>query len=497
MDNAWRVGPTHVDFNVTNGCNLACTHCHSSSGDKLPRELSTAEVFDVLDQLHRLGSLRLAIAGGEPFMRRDIYDILEYACGLPGWQVAVITNGLFFANPGRVTQLAGRCPGLTVNVSLDGSTPTRFNLLRKQARHPGQDPTPMFNQVTTAIKTLAGAGIRTAVNLTLSRPTIEDCEPTYRLAVEELGASALVGIKFFPGGYGKAFQDLLELPFPVWSRAFAALTRAKLDGRLERLQISVPAAWEFYLPLAQAGIDVVSAEAAWGYRAPLRASGYRHTTTIGDTAGIAEMSIAGDGTVYPSVLCVGVEGLRAGDVRTESLGAIWAGSPVFTALRRQGVADLAAECDTCPLTSVCGGGSRARAYAGSSGITAADYACPLVRPASPRRPQAADRATAAPLGPANQTMRVLGAGPNAVRIFFTDQGCQVRANNHIIRFAPDESAGLAAALGVPDHADSPPASSVGTMLEALTSTLDRVGAAESAVAQLRSVRREVASGATR
>ncbi len=80
MSSVWDRGPAHVDFNVTNGCNLACSHCHSSSGDKLPRELHIDEVKDVVTQLHEMGVLTIAFAGGEPFIRKDILSILEHAC---------------------------------------------------------------------------------------------------------------------------------------------------------------------------------------------------------------------------------------------------------------------------------------------------------------------------------------------------------------------------------------------------------------------------------
>lgn len=458
MNTGWTVGPSHVDFNVTNGCNLACSHCHSSSGDKLPEELSTDEAVEVLNQLHAMGVLRLAIAGGEPFMRRDILQILEHACSLPGWQVSVITNGLFFRSKGRIEELADRCPGLSVNVSLDGSTPTRFHVLRKQAHRPNDDPTPMFAQVTQGIAGLVAAGVHTSVNVTLSRPTLDDCLPTYRLVVDELGASALVGIKFFPGGYGKAIRDRLEIPYPTWAAAFADLTIEKLAGRYPALQVSVPAAWEFYLPLIQAGIDIPDAERTWRYRSPLREQGYRASHSIADTTARAELSIAGDGTVYPSVLTVGVAELAAGNARGGQLHEIWATSSILTQLRTLEVDDLEADCRHCSLVGVCGGGSRARAYSGAGSIAAADYACPLINPAAMdvQRPDHQSPTTSNPIwldlptvkggkdfempseawksvSTAQPKMRVLGHGQHAARVFVGEDGRgEVRANGHIV-----------------------------------------------------------------
>jgi radical SAM protein with 4Fe4S-binding SPASM domain len=483
INSSWGMGPTHVDFNVTNGCNLACNHCHSSSGEKLPDELSIEEIKSVLDQLHRMGVLSLAIAGGEPFMRRDILDILEHACSLPGWTVSVITHGLFFRKQEGIEAIAGRCPGLTVNVSLDGSTPARFHVLRKQARRPNDDPTPMFTQVTTGITSLIAAGINTSVNITLSRPTIDDCIPTYRLVVDELGASALVGIKFFPGGYGKAMRDLLEIPYPVWSESLVRLTRAKLDGELPRMQISVPAPWEFYLPLAEAHIDIDAAEAAWNYRAPLREHGYRRMHSIGDSAGIAELSIGGDGNVYPSILTVGCDELICGNVREQSLTSLWRTSPALTAIRRSQVEDLSADCLNCPLVGVCGGGSRSRGFANSGSFYAADYQCPIVKPTRELADEDAQRVRLEPL------MRTFGKGHNAVRAYATEYEAQLRTNGHIISCDGAEARAILAILQTStgksaDEVLREDAAETHSVLTQLTDLLRQVGAAESAVREL-------------
>lgn len=487
MVDVWRIGPTHVDFNVTNGCNLACTHCHSASGAKLPAELCTEEVLDVLDQLHALGVMRVAIAGGEPFIRRDIVDILEHACRLPGWRVAVITNGLFFRQREQVARLAERCPDLTVNVSLDGSTASGFHVLRRQARRPDQDPQPMFDQIVDGIRSLVHLGVTTAVNVTLSRPTLHDWVPTYRLAVEKLGASALVGIKFFPGGYGKTFRGLLELSFEQWSGVFARITRAKLDGDLPGMQVSVPAAWEFYLPLLQAGIDVHGAEQAWGYRAPLREGAYRSSYSVGDTAGVAELSIAGDGTVYPSVLFSGMPGVASGNVRERPLAEIWAASPVLTSMRTMQVGDLAAECGACTFSAVCGGGSRARAYADTGRLDGIDAACPIVRAAEPA---AGGSPRVVPVGPPPVDMHVLGKGREAMRVFFTADGCQLRVNSHIVTCGADEAHLLRTAVGAGSAQTSAQDVGSGTprlsdAMDTLLATLRRVGAPTDAVSPLR------------
>ena len=71
---------------VTNDCNLRCTHCYVSSGDYVPpREMATDEIFGLIDQARDLGATRFLVTGGEPFMVRDIYDIIRHITTGPIW----------------------------------------------------------------------------------------------------------------------------------------------------------------------------------------------------------------------------------------------------------------------------------------------------------------------------------------------------------------------------------------------------------------------------
>ncbi|MEK7856146.1 MAG: radical SAM protein, partial [Acidobacteriota bacterium] len=84
--------PLIVWFEVTRACDLRCSHCYIDAGLKRRHELSTDEVFAVLDDLAKLGAFSIVLAGGEPYLRRDFPDILEYA-GKLGFVLAIVTNG--------------------------------------------------------------------------------------------------------------------------------------------------------------------------------------------------------------------------------------------------------------------------------------------------------------------------------------------------------------------------------------------------------------------
>src|SRR5215471_220682 len=68
-------GPV-VIWNLIRRCNLTCKHCYSISGDvDFPGELSSAEVFRVMDDLKTFRVPVLILSGGEPLLRRDIFEI--------------------------------------------------------------------------------------------------------------------------------------------------------------------------------------------------------------------------------------------------------------------------------------------------------------------------------------------------------------------------------------------------------------------------------------
>ena len=86
--------PICLTWELTYACNLECVHCLSSSGQRDPRELSTAEAKRVLDELRDLQVFYINIGGGEPMVRRDFFELVEYAIG-NGVGVKFSTNGAF------------------------------------------------------------------------------------------------------------------------------------------------------------------------------------------------------------------------------------------------------------------------------------------------------------------------------------------------------------------------------------------------------------------
>ena len=71
--------PICLTWELTYACNLACVHCLSSSGRRDPRELTTADCQAVIDTLQRMQVFYVNIGGGEPTVRPDFWELLDYA----------------------------------------------------------------------------------------------------------------------------------------------------------------------------------------------------------------------------------------------------------------------------------------------------------------------------------------------------------------------------------------------------------------------------------
>ncbi len=71
--------PICLTWELTYACNLACVHCLSSSGKRDPRELSTAQCKSIIDELERMQVFYVNIGGGEPTVRPDFWELVDYA----------------------------------------------------------------------------------------------------------------------------------------------------------------------------------------------------------------------------------------------------------------------------------------------------------------------------------------------------------------------------------------------------------------------------------
>ena len=111
--------PICLTWELTYACNLACVHCLSSSGRRDPRELTTAECKAVVDELQAMQVFYVNIGGGEPTVRSDFWELLDYATA-HDVGVKFSTNGIKL-DAEAARQIAANSY-IDVQVSIDGAT---------------------------------------------------------------------------------------------------------------------------------------------------------------------------------------------------------------------------------------------------------------------------------------------------------------------------------------------------------------------------------------
>src|SRR5690242_6955156 len=135
IDHPTPVGPRRnppgpvVIWNLIRRCNLTCKHCYSISADKdFPGELSTDEVYRVMDDLKAFRVPALILSGGEPLLRPDIDDISRRAKAM-GFYVGLSSNGTLIdaSNIERIVATGYDYVG----ISIDGMEATHDRFRRK------------------------------------------------------------------------------------------------------------------------------------------------------------------------------------------------------------------------------------------------------------------------------------------------------------------------------------------------------------------------------
>ena len=116
--------PLKIEFEITSSCNLKCKHCMLNLRDK--RELDSQKIKRLIDEWIHNGLLELQLTGGEPLLRSDLLDIIEYARSR-GLKVLLSTNGMLITD--KFAEKFGKL-GAFIEISLDGSNKEVHNKIR-------------------------------------------------------------------------------------------------------------------------------------------------------------------------------------------------------------------------------------------------------------------------------------------------------------------------------------------------------------------------------
>jgi [mycofactocin precursor peptide]-tyrosine decarboxylase / 3-amino-5-[(4-hydroxyphenyl)methyl]-4,4-dimethylpyrrolidin-2-one synthase len=188
-------GPLAVHLEVVAACNLSCTHCFAGDLPRRESRLSLAEIDRLFAEMASLGSFRLGLTGGEPLLRRDLFEIIDLAVG-HGLAPCVTTNGLLITED--IAREFGRRELVWLNVSLDGAT-ARTN---DQVRGAGT-----FDAVLDRLAVLRRHA-RFTLAFTILRDNVAEIAACAELATA-VGADTAVFRPLYPVGVARRHLDLM------------------------------------------------------------------------------------------------------------------------------------------------------------------------------------------------------------------------------------------------------------------------------------------------
>jgi len=167
--------PLSAHFDLTWRCNERCVHCYLDHDDH--GEVTTTEVKDILDQLAAAGTFFLILSGGEPVMRKDFFEIVEYARRLL-FSVKIKTNGILIGE-----REAARLRELAVEVVQISVYSHRSEVHDAITKAPGS-----LQRTLRAIRFLRDQGLKVIIAGVMMRQNMRDYKEVQRMA-EELGVT--------------------------------------------------------------------------------------------------------------------------------------------------------------------------------------------------------------------------------------------------------------------------------------------------------------------
>lgn len=374
--NAWLGGvdfdraPFTIAWEITRACAFSCVHCRADAQHRrAPGELTTEEGFALIDRFTEFGSPILVFTGGDPMMRKDLFDLIEYAdraglrCSLTPTATALPTVARL-----RRAQAAGV---RRIALSLDAPTPEVHDDFRKV---PGS-----WERTMTILRNAREIGLSAQVNTTVTTHNVDLLEDMVTF-VKEVGAVQWSVFFLVPMGRG---QELSMITPDQHEHVLTWLHQLSLEGDFD---VKATAAPMYRRIVAQnsAQKSVQGSAEGSARRPPDRGpagAGFafhdgldRPVQGVNDGRGFLFVSHLGE--IMPS----GFLPIVTGHVRTDDVVDVYRNHPLFRRLRDP--AELTGKCGACEFREVCGG-QRGRAFAVLGDPLASDPACAYVPPGWP------------------------------------------------------------------------------------------------------------------
>jgi len=348
MENRWVL--KWMAWEVTSKCNLKCVHCRSSSDIHSPEGKFTLDkCYKLLDDISEFAKPVIVLSGGEPLLRKDIFDIAKYGTE-KGFRMCMATNGVLVTD--EVCEKMKDSGIKIVSLSLDGSTKEIHDNFRGQSG--------AFDGVMNAVRLFKKHNIQFIINSSFTKRNQHDIQNVYQLA-KSLGATAWYMFLIVPTGRGEEIMNEL-----VSKEDYEKILNwhYEMERNEHEILVRPTCAPQYYR--------------IWHERSKLEGKDSDRRSLTFSTGGgkgcIAGQTICfvnSEGDVYPCSYFP----FPAGNVFKDKIKDIWENSKLFSDLRS--FKEYEGKCGVCKYLGVCGG-CRARAYAVSGSYMKEEPFCDYV-----------------------------------------------------------------------------------------------------------------------
>lgn len=328
--------PKWIAWEVTRRCNLKCIHCRSASEEVVAQhpDFSTREAFRIIDDIAGYAKPVVVLSGGEPLLRRDIFDIARYGTE-KGLRMCLATNGTLVTE--EICDKIKEAGIKIVSLSLDGASEKVHDDFRKQKG--------AFAGTINAARLFKKHNIEFLINSSFTKRNQAEIPRVYKLA-KELGATAWYMFMIVPTGRGEEIMSEL-----ISKEDYEEILDWHYDMEKYEKDILVrpTCAPHYYRIILQKSKEE-------GERFERRSLKFSTGGAKGCIAGQLIVLIDVDGNVLPCSYFP----MSAGNIKEQSFREIWENSELLRNLRN--FKKYKGRCGSCEFINVCGG-CRARAYA--------------------------------------------------------------------------------------------------------------------------------------
>ena len=348
-------GPV-VIWNLIRRCNLACKHCYSISADHdFPGELTTAEIYAVMDDLRAFHVPVLILSGGEPLLHPDIFPISARAKA-QGFYVGLSSNGTLI-NDANIDRVAAQGYDY-VGISIDGLRPTHDRFRRQVGA---------FDASLRAMRLCRDRDLKVGMRFTLTTDNAEELPDLLKLMRGEgISKFYLSHLNYAGRGNRNRKDDATHL-----------MTRAAMDLMFENCLRDCQDGVEREYVTGNNDADGVYLLHWVARRFPDRVAHLRARLAQwgGNSSGVNVANIDNLGNVHPDTFWWHYS---LGNVRERPFSEIWpdTSDPIMAGLKRSPRV-ISGRCGQCAHFDVCGGNTRVRALQVTGNPWAEDPGCYL------------------------------------------------------------------------------------------------------------------------